>query len=176
LAKFAIFLLAALLAAPAQALELKPWGGGPTPRLELSDLDGKAHRLADYRGRAVLVNFWATWCAPCKGEMPEFVKVYGAYRDRGVEFVGAANEPRSEKAKVREFMKAMEITFPVWLEASEEHMKALGVGPGLPATVIIDAQGRVAARIAGVTNAAQLRELLDRVLGEQATSEPAGRR
>ena len=55
-------------------------------------------------------------------------------------------------------------------------MKALGVGPGLPATVIMDAQGRVAARIAGVTDASQLRELLDRVLDEQAASEPAGRR
>jgi thiol-disulfide isomerase/thioredoxin len=148
----------------------------PAPKLILSDIPGARRQVSQLKGKVVVVNFWATWCAPCKGEMPEFVKIYGAYRDRGVEFVGAANEPRSEKAKVREFMKAMEITFPVWLEASEEHMKALGVGPGLPATVIIDAQGRVAARIAGVTDAAQLRELLDRVLGEQATSEPAGRR
>jgi hypothetical protein len=55
-------------------------------------------------------------------------------------------------------------------------MKALGVGPGLPATVIVDAQGRVAARIAGVTDAGQLRELLERILSERATSEPAGGR
>jgi hypothetical protein len=61
-----------------------------------------------------------------------------------VEFVGAANEPRSAKAKVRAFMQEMQIPFPVWLEASEDHLKALGVGPGLPATVIVDAQGRVA--------------------------------
>jgi hypothetical protein len=108
--------------------------------------------------------------------MPELVKAYGEYRGRGVEFVGAANEPRSAKAKVREFMQGMEIAFPVWLEASEEHLKALGVGPGLPATVIVDAQGRVAARIVGVTDAAQLRELLDRILSEQAASDPAGGR
>jgi thiol-disulfide isomerase/thioredoxin len=138
----------------------------PAPKLILSDIPGARRHFSQLKGKIVVVNFWATWCAPCKAEMPEFVKVYGAYRDRGVEFIGAANEPRSEKAKVREFMKAMEITFPVWLEASEDHMKALGVGPGLPATVILDAQGRVAARIAGVTDAAQLRELLDRVLGE----------
>jgi thiol-disulfide isomerase/thioredoxin len=148
----------------------------PVPKLVFSDIPGARRQFSQFKGKVLVVNFWATWCAPCKGEMPEFVKVYGAYRDRGVEFVGAANEPRSEKARVREFMKAMEITFPVWLEASENHMNALGVGPGLPATVIIDAQGRVAARIAGVTDAGQLRELLDRVLGEQATPEPAGRR
>jgi len=172
--------LAAGFSAPVAAAPEDVWVAKeqrtPAPKLIFSDIPGARRQFSQLKGKVIVVNFWATWCAPCKGEMPEFVKVYGAYRDRGVEFVGAANEPRSEKAKVREFMKAMEITFPVWLEASEDHMKALGVGPGLPATVIMDAQGRVAARIAGVTDAAQLRELLDRVLGEQAASEPAGRR
>jgi hypothetical protein len=60
----------------------------------------------------------------------------------------------------------MQMTFPVWLEASEDHMKALGVGPELPATVIVDSHGRVAARIAGTTDSAQLHELLDRILSE----------
>ena len=142
------------------------------PKLLFSDIPGARRQLSQLKGKVVVVNFWATWCAPCKGEMPEFVKAYGTYRDRGVEFVGAANEPRSEKAKVKAFMQEMQISFPVWLEASEDHMKALGVGPGIPATVIVDAQGRVAARIAGVTDAAQLRELLDRILSEQATPEP----
>ena len=145
------------------------------PKLVFSDIPGARRYFSHLKGKVIVVNFWATWCAPCKVEMPEFVKAHGAYRDRGVEFVGAANEPRSAKAKVREFMKEMQISFPVWLEASEDHMKALGVEPALPATVILDAQGRVAARIAGVTNAGQLRELLERVLSEQA-SEPSGRR
>ena len=144
----------------------------PAPKLIFSDIPGARRQFSQLKGKVVVVNFWATWCAPCKGEMPEFVKAYAAYRDRGVEFVGAANEPRSEKAKVKAFMQEMQISFPVWLEASEDHMKALGVGPGIPATVIVDARGRVAARIAGVTDAVQLRELLDRILSEQATPEP----
>jgi thiol-disulfide isomerase/thioredoxin len=138
----------------------------PAPKLEFSDIPGARRQFSKLKGKIIVVNFWATWCAPCKAEMPEFVKAYAAYRDRGIEFVGAANEPRSAKAKVREFMQELQIQFPVWLEASEDHMKALGVGPGLPATVILDRQGRVAARIAGVTDGAQLRELLDRILSE----------
>ena len=146
------------------------------PKLTFSDIPGARRQFSYFKGKVLVVNFWATWCAPCRAEMPELVKAYGEYRGRGVEFVGAANEPRSAKAKVREFVQGMDIAFPVWLEASEEHLTALGVGPGLPATVIVDAQGRVAARISGVTDAAQLRELLDRILGEQPTSEPTGGR
>jgi thiol-disulfide isomerase/thioredoxin len=145
----------------------------PAPKLVFSDIPGARRHLLQFKGKIVVVNFWATWCVPCKTEMPEFVQAYAAYRDRGVEFVGAANEPRSAKAKVREFIQGMQIEFPVWLEASEDHLKALGVGPGIPSTVIVDAQGRIAARITGTTDGAQLRDLLDRLLSEKASSGAA---
>ena len=136
------------------------------PRLSLRDLEGQRRALSQLKGKVVVVNFWATWCGPCKAEMPEFTKVHAEYRDRGVEFVGAANETRASRDKVQEFVSRLEIQFPIWLEASLDHMEAFKVGPGLPATVVVDAQGRVAARILGVTDAAQLRALLDRVLQE----------
>jgi thiol-disulfide isomerase/thioredoxin len=141
------------------------------PTLSLRDLEGKRRQLSELTGKIVVVNFWATWCGPCRTEMPEFTAVHAAYRDKGVEFIGAANEPRSAKDKVQEFVASLKIEFPIWLEASADHMEAFGVGAGLPATVIVDQQGRVAARIKGVTHGEQLRSLLDRLLSE-ATPSP----
>jgi thiol-disulfide isomerase/thioredoxin len=148
----------------------------PARRFALNDLDGKKRQLTDFKGKVVVVNFWATWCGPCQQEMPAFTRVYGEYRNRGVEMVGAANEERSAKAKVQAFVKSMEIQFPIWLEASADHMKAFGVGPELPATAIIDSQGRLAVSLKGVTDETQLRSLLDRLLpAASAGSAPESR-
>jgi thiol-disulfide isomerase/thioredoxin len=136
------------------------------PKLALRDLKDQKGELSKLKGKVVVVNFWATWCGPCKAEMPEFTKVYSEYRDRGVEFVGAANETRASRVKVQEFVTHLSIQFPIWLEMSLDHMEAFKVGPGLPATVVVDQQGKVAARIQGPTDAAQLRALLDRILLE----------
>jgi thiol-disulfide isomerase/thioredoxin len=147
------------------------------PKLALRDIEGQKQQLSDLKGKAVVVNFWATWCGPCKAEMPEFTKVHAEYRARGVEFIGAANERRSDRDKVQEFVRHLGIEFPIWLEASIDHLDAFKVGPGIPATVVVDPQGRVAARIKGVTDAAQLRSLLDRILAEtpHTTTAAAGR-
>ena len=136
------------------------------PKLELSDIPGKRQQLSSLKGKVIVVNFWATWCVPCKEEMPEITHVYAAYHERGVEFLGAAYEERSGRPKVQAFMKSYEMQFPVWLEASEGAMKLFGVGPAVPATIILDSQHRIAARIPGPTDGAQLRQLIDRVLSE----------
>ena len=146
------------------------------PKLSLPDLDGQKRQLSQLKGQVVVVNFWATWCGPCKAEMPEFTKVHAEYKDRGVEFVGAANETKASRDKVREFVSRLQIRFPIWLEMSADHMEAFGLGDGLPGTVVVDQQGKVAARIRGVTDAAQLRELIDRLLLAASATAPAASR
>ncbi len=146
------------------------------PKLALPDLEGQKRQLSQLKGKVVVVNFWATWCGPCKAEMPEFTKVHAEYKDRGVEFVGAANETRASRDKVREFVSRLQIQFPIWLEMSADHMEAFGLGDGLPGTVVVDQQGKVAARIRGVTDAAQLRELIDSLLLEAPAAAPAASR
>ena len=146
------------------------------PKLELSDIPGRRQQISSLKGKVIVVNFWATWCVPCKSEMPELTRVYAAYHGRGVEFLGAAYEPRSMRPKVQEFMKTFEMPFPVWLEVSEGAMKAFGVGPGVPATIILDSEHRIAARIPGPTDGKQLSELLDRLLGEGSVAASRDRK
>ncbi len=171
---FLVLALSAAQAWPTFASGDDPWvpkeKRKSAPKLSLGDLDGQKRQLSELKGKVVVVNFWATWCGPCKAEMPEFTKVHAEYRGRGVEFIGAANEARSEREKVQEFVRRLQIQFPILLEASLDHLQAFKVGPGIPATVVIDQQGRVAARITGPTDATQLRQLLDRVLVEAAAS------
>jgi len=93
--------LMAVLSCSAGAEALKPWKGGRTPALELADPDGHAHRLADYRGKVVLVNFWATWCAPCRAEMPSIERLRQAMQGRPFEVL-AVNVGESGRV-AREF-------------------------------------------------------------------------
>jgi thiol-disulfide isomerase/thioredoxin len=173
-----LLLLALLAAEPAPAAERTTSADGLIPRpsrssapkLSLRDLGGEKRKLSALGGKVVIVNFWATWCGPCRQEMPAFSEIYSDYKDRGVEVIGAANETRAAREDVAEFARRLEIRFPVWLEASADHMEAFGLTDVLPGTAIVDADGRVAARIQGATDAARLRSLIDQLLLERPAS------
>jgi thiol-disulfide isomerase/thioredoxin len=118
------------------------------PRLELRDVDGRALRLSDYKGRVVLLNFWATWCAPCRAEMPDLIRWQREYKGKGLQVIGVTYPPE-ELAEVREFIKSIKVNYPVAL--GEEQTKAMfDEGDVLPITVVIDKKGMIREVIRGI--------------------------
>jgi peroxiredoxin len=132
-------LLSAFTAA-LQAQPLKPWDAGATPALELSDTEGHGHRLADYRGRVVLVNFWATWCAPCRAEMPSIERLRRSLDGRPF-VVLAVNVGESARA-ARDFGASMPLGFPLLLDRDTRIAKAWGARI-LPATFVVGPDGAI---------------------------------
>ena len=130
----------ALLVTPAAAQVLKPWSGGATPPLELSDLQGANHRLADYRGKVVLVNFWATWCVPCRDEMPSIERLRASLEGR--RFVVLAVNLAEPQSRIRKFLEAMPVGFAVLLDHDTKTTRAWQAKL-LPATYIVGPDGRI---------------------------------
>ncbi|TAM58124.1 MAG: TlpA family protein disulfide reductase [Rhodanobacter sp.] len=130
--------------------------GQPAPPLSLPDLDGRQHRLSDYRGRRVLLNFWASWCGPCLDEMPALTRAQAKFGDHGVVIVGIAMD---EPGRVRAFLATHRLNYPVWLGqlGAPDSSRQLGDTQGvLPYSVLLDADGRVQATHVGAVPAAQL--------------------
>jgi thiol-disulfide isomerase/thioredoxin len=113
----------------------------PAPKLTLTDIQGIPRSLADYRGQVVLVNLWATWCPPCKEEMPTLQAFYEKYRGSG--FVIVAINDGDPKADVLQFVNDYELTFPVWLDptyiATEQAFNTVN----LPTSFVIDRSGTI---------------------------------
>ena len=136
--------------------------GQPAPELTLPDLDGKPHRLADYRGRRVVLNFWATECAPCLQEMPALDR---AQQQSGALVVGIAMD---DPAQVRAFLTAHPVTYPILIGQFTTPSTSLQLGDTgevLPYSVLIDADGRVEAVHVGALPGALLESWLAPVAG-----------
>lgn len=122
---------------------LLAWGlmapGEPTqrdaPDFQLAALDGGTISSAELKGRPIVLNFWASWCIPCREEMPAFQRMWTRYRDQGVQIIGV-NVQDSEKA-AREFVDEIGVTYPIALDTEENLANELGVR-GLPQTFFID--------------------------------------
>ncbi len=123
-----------------------PAVGTAAEDFQLVDLEGKVQNLSQYRGKVVLVNFWATWCKPCTTEMPAMQTTYDRLRDKG--FVVLAINELEDEAKVREHIKQYRHTFPVLLDRDNKVANQFGVF-GLPVSVFIDEKGVVREYIKG---------------------------
>jgi thiol-disulfide isomerase/thioredoxin len=114
-----------------------------------ADTDGAAASLGRFQGKVMVVNFWATWCAPCREEMPAFERLQAKWAPRGVQFVGLSSE---EPAPVRRFARDVHVSYPLWVGGDEVGIlgRRLGNRLGvLPFTVLLDRQGRVVDRKVG---------------------------
>lgn len=118
----------------------------PAPEFSLTDREGKVHRLADYRGRVVVVNFWSVWCAPCRKEMPAMQRAWEQARERDVTIIGVNFEDRPEQ--VAQFFTTISADFPILLGGDRAMLKAWSV-KGLPTTFVVDPQGRLRYQVVG---------------------------
>jgi thiol-disulfide isomerase/thioredoxin len=136
----ALTLLTGLAAAWAAGGTLKPWSGGATPPLALRDLKGKEHKLADYRGKVVVLNFWATWCDPCREEMPSMQRLQDKLA--GKPFVILAVDYGEGAPRVSDFLKKAPLRLTVLLDRDTSAATAWKVKV-LPTSMVIDPQQRV---------------------------------
>ncbi len=145
LAFAAMLALAASLTA-ADLSKFKPWSGGTLPALVLKDLNNKQHRLADYRGKVLVVNFWATWCAPCIEEMPSFERLAKRLSDEPFALltVNFGEKP----SRITPFLKKIGVDVPVLVDADMKVSRAW-VKKGLPTTYIIDADQNIRYQVLG---------------------------
>ena len=138
-----------------------PAAGMPASEFSLTDLDGKSHKLEQYRGKVVLLNFWATWCKPCTTEMPAMQTVYDELREKG--FVVLAVNELEDEGKVREHIVAYKHTFPVLLDHENKVANQYGVF-GLPVSVFIDQNGVVREYIkGGLLTEARIHDIVGRI-------------
>ena len=139
--------------------------GAPAPDLHVSTLRGDTLSLAGLRGKVVLVNFWATWCPPCRAEMPGFQKVYEARKDRGLVILGISTDDDGPVA-VSGYVVARGITYPIAMSnLSIEH--TFGI-QALPTTFLIDRSGRIRYQVQGMFVRPALDRAVDQLLAESA--------
>jgi peroxiredoxin len=138
--------------------------GQSAPDFALKSLDGKTVHLTDYRGKAVLLNFWATWCEPCKIEMPWFVEMQKQYAGDGLQIVGVAMDDAAEK-DIADFATKMGVNYPV-LIGKEDVSNAYGGLPFLPTTFYIDREGKVVDKVFGLKGRGEIEGLVKKIVNE----------
>jgi len=133
------------------------------PSFALKTLDGEVFRLEEHRGEVVVLNFWATWCPPCREEIPMFVELQHELGDQGLQFVGVALERSAGPDHVQAFAEKMDINYPVGMGDGRIAEKYGGV-PGLPRTFIIGPGGEIQGHIPGMATESMLRPGLEKLL------------
>lgn len=159
-----VFVTWLLLIAPLSALAQT---SRPAPALKLKDIQGRIFRLADYKGKVVLINFWATWCPPCRTEIPELIKWQREYRRDGLQIIGVTYPPQT-LAEVRRFARKMKVNYKLALGTKATKL-LFTESETLPLTVVIDRAGNVRDVIEGIIFPEEFDEKIRALLTEAST-------
>ena len=139
-----------------------------TPQFELRDVNGRVVRLSDYKGKVVLINFWATWCPPCRAEMPDLIRIQREHAKQGLQIIGITYPPQT-KARVRRFARSLKVNYPIIL-GTRQIKARFSSDETLPLTVVINRDGTVSEIISGIL----LREEFDQKIKPLLMKEMEG--
>ena len=146
-----------------------PAQGTPTT---FKALNGSVHDLQELRGHPAVVNFWATWCGPCKEEMPRLQKLADAYAARGVTFVAISLDAPETQDKIQTVAAKRGLRMPVWTGATDQTLAGLELGVLVPATLVLDEHGVIVGRIEGEMRDKDVQSRLDWLLGGRQGKQP----
>jgi thiol-disulfide isomerase/thioredoxin len=137
---------------------------------DLKGLDGGTFKLENYKGKVVLINLWATWCGPCKGEMPHLVELQNTHRDRGFEILGLDTDESDTEAKVKSFAEEMKLNYTLgWIdEKTYNELLKISKFPGIPQSFLISREGHLLGVFTGgsPTTIAKLKDIVGKTVNE----------
>ncbi len=140
--------------------------------VRLTNLEGKKIRLSDYRGKIVVVNFWATWCAPCREEMPMLVEAEKLWVGKGIAFIAVSLDDDKSKKNIPAFIDQYHVSFPVLTGASSDDLDKLHLGSGVPDTAFVNESGVIIARVLGEIHRNELEDRLAWLTSDRQSQPP----
>lgn len=159
----AVFAITALIAGFAPLAALVP--NQPAPAFSVKSLDGKTLDLSELKGKIVVVNFWATWCPPCRAEIPDFVEVYNRFKSKGLEIVGISVDEMTPR-QLQPFIVKNKMSYPVAM-ATAKLLKDYGPISAIPTTFVVDKKGVVRYAQEGMLDKAALTSLFTKLSAER---------
>jgi thiol-disulfide isomerase/thioredoxin len=146
--------------------------GGETAYLSWHDTEGTAQNLDKYKGKIVVLNFWATWCVPCQHEMPLLAEMQKKYEEKGVVVLGASVDDEKSQNLIQPFAEKNKILFPLLQGANTDQMQKLQLGDAIPATAFFDADGKLVGRVLGELDKSDMEKRLEWMLGNHHGKAP----
>lgn len=143
------------------------------PKLSVKNLSGQTQKLSSLRGKIVVLNFWATWCEPCRDELPRLSVLAEAYAGKNVQFVAVSIDDEKNRSKIEPLLHRLNVGLDVWTGADLDTLGKFGLGNIVPGTVVIDNRGQIITRVMGKAHDEDVRAPVDWLLSGRTGTAPA---